>query len=530
VCSTADRRRDERAAPSVGHDAFATPREIMMTDPFDRPPTSPADGPAAGDDAAWTPPVQPEAASTPTLPPAQPRVPSTPAAAPFGAPLAAPTVDPVTGPTPGRRSRGKMIGALVGVVAIVAAGVFAITQLSGDDNGSAGGAASPEDLANDFVDALNNEDALGLIDLLLPGERDTFRQPAIDLIDELKRIEVLDGSADLGKVSALDVQIDDVDIDVQDTNVDDIATVSITGPATVTLHGDKVPVGDLLVDLGFGGERPQIDDDTDDEDLDATLTVVRKDGDWYLSLFYSAAQAAAQGQDVPDEGITARGADSPEGAVEQLLEATSHLDLEGIIATLNPNEAEALQRYAPLFLDDAQAELDKVQASIDIDDISTKVFGSGGTRQVAVESFTADVSAEGEQIHLEANGRCLTVEGAGQSFDSCESEASTDLDAQIDQFLQGFADQVGVDPSELQPLADSLTGLAETLQDSLADVEFHGIVVKQVDGKWFVSPIATGSEGFLSVLRALDRGEIEDISSSIQDLIAEFSSLSTDFG
>ena len=35
------------------------------------------------------------------------------------------------------------------------------------------------------------------------------------------------------------------------------------------------------------------------------------------------------------------------------------LDLEALIASLNPNEAEALQRYAPMFIDEAQAGLDE---------------------------------------------------------------------------------------------------------------------------------------------------------------------------
>jgi hypothetical protein len=484
-----------------------------MTDPFDRPPTNPAEGaPAAGG---------------PTLPPAPPRsAPVDPS--PPAPPAATGAVPPLPAAAKGRRSRAAMIGALVGVVAVLAAGVFAITQLSGDDEGSSGGAATPEAVADDFVKALNDEDVLGLIDLLLPGERETFRKPAVELVDQLKRIQVLDGSADLGKVSALDVQIDDVEVDVEETNVDDIAVVHVSGRSVVELHGDKVPIGDLLVDLGFGGERPEIDDARDREDLDATFTVVRKDGDWYLSLLYSAAQSAAAGQDVPESGIAARGADTPEGAIERLLEATSHLDLQGIIATLNPNEAEALQRYAPLFLDDGQAALDEVRMSIDINDVTTKVYGSGDTRQVAITSFDIDVSAEGEEVHVESDGKCLTIEGAGQSIDSCEGGEPAAVSDTIDRYLAQFADQLGIDPDELEPLADALTNVIETAQASLDDYEFHGIVVSKVGDEWYVSPIATYSEGLLSFFRALDRDEIENIATAIQDLVTEFSGLSSD--
>ena len=85
------------------------------------------------------------------------------------------------------------------------------------------------------------------------------------------------------------------------------------------------------------------------------MTTVRKDGRWYVSLFYSVAEAA-RGEldvDVPDadQAIVPDGAGSPEEAVDQMIGAVADLDLEGAIATLEPDEFEALQRYAPMFLE-----------------------------------------------------------------------------------------------------------------------------------------------------------------------------------
>ncbi|MCU1366402.1 MAG: hypothetical protein JWN39_2041, partial [Ilumatobacteraceae bacterium] len=95
--------------------------------------------------------------------------------------LGAPGATPLTpGPTPDtKRSRGKMVGALVGVVALVGAGTFAVTQISSND--SSGGASSPKEVGTKLVSSLDNEDLLGVVDLLRPGERDTLRQPLIDL-------------------------------------------------------------------------------------------------------------------------------------------------------------------------------------------------------------------------------------------------------------------------------------------------------------------------------------------------------------
>ena len=284
-------------------------------------------------------------------------------------------------PVSPRRSKGKLIGALAGVVVLIGAGTFAVAQINSNDN--SGGAASPKEVGEKLVTALDNEDILGAIDLLLPGERETFRQPMIDLVDELRRLEVLDDSADLGKIGGVDIVIDSSEVTVDATNVDDIANVSITASASVTVDGEKVPIGDLIIDRALGGERPDLDSQQDDEALDLAFTSVREDGRWYLSLFYSAADAARGDRDIPETGVEPAGADTPEGALDSMLTAIGDLDLERMIALLNPNEAQALQRYAPLFLDDAQGALDDVGVEIKVSGGEYDVTGGGDTRQVA---------------------------------------------------------------------------------------------------------------------------------------------------
>ena len=89
---------------------------------------------------------------------------------------------------------GKIIGAAVGAVAIVGAGTFAVARIAGDDD--AGGAATPEEAGLAFVEAIGNEDLLGMVDVLLPGEREALRGPLSDIVDELQRLEVLSEDAD----------------------------------------------------------------------------------------------------------------------------------------------------------------------------------------------------------------------------------------------------------------------------------------------------------------------------------------------
>ena len=69
-------------------------------------------------------------------------------------------------------------------MAIVGAGVFAISQLTGES--ASGGAATPEEAGLAMLAAIEDEDVLGMIDVLLPGERETLRGPVTDLVDELR--------------------------------------------------------------------------------------------------------------------------------------------------------------------------------------------------------------------------------------------------------------------------------------------------------------------------------------------------------
>ena len=189
------------------------------------------------------------------------------------------------------RSRGKVIGGLIAVVALIGAGGFAIsTIVAGDD----GGAASPTEVGTRLMDALAAEDALGVVDLLLPGERDMLRQPLIDLVDNLKRLEIADSKASLEKVGGLDLAFEDVQVDQTDTNVDDVSNIRITATGTASIDGETVPVGRLLIDEAFGGDRPDMETDPQDSDVDWKLATVKSDGRWYLSAFYSIAENARQ--------------------------------------------------------------------------------------------------------------------------------------------------------------------------------------------------------------------------------------------
>jgi hypothetical protein len=53
--------------------------------------------------------------------------------------------------------------------------------------------------------------------------------------------------------------------------------------------------------------------------------------------------------------------------------------------------------------------------------------------------------------------------------------------------------------------------LIDTVTDAFSDIQEVGIELRRTDGLWYVSPVATGTEGLLAVLRALDRSELDAI-------------------
>ncbi len=435
-----------------------------------------------------------------------------PISAANGAPVAPPTPPLAPGgeltfdePEPqGRKSRLGMAGLAVGVIALGAAGVFAIVQLRG---GNTGGAESPEAVGASMMAALEQEDMLGMVDLLLPGERDTFRQPMIDLVSELRRLEVLSSDASLGDLSGLDIEMADQATEVTPTNVADISNIMMTAQITASLDGDQLPIGDLITD--FAGDRfdpSDFDEAATTTDFELPMTVVEQDGRWYLSLFHTAAEAVRDttGEPIPERGLEPRGGETPEGAVSALLDGVEQFDVGKIIASLNPNEAAALQRYAPLLLDDIEPLVADIAFTWQVTQTEFEVEGTGSERFVTVTSLRIDGDAEGEPFSIAINGRCVLVDAGGRQFDSCElAQGQPSLDE-----LLGES-------------AKSVTELSTEFASVFADYNAPGITVQEVDGTWYVSPIGTGINQVLSFMRALDREKIDRLIETTQTAFDE---------
>ena len=425
------------------------------------------------------------------------------------APIAGASDEPVVvaadvtlAPSPPARSRGRRAVAIGGAVALVAAGAFAVTSIAGGDQG---GADSPEKAVEQMVDAMNREDVLGAMDVLLPGERRTLRQPMTDLVAQLRRLEILGGGASLDKVGGTDIQIDLGDLTV-DQVADDVADVDISGTASITVENQQLPLGKLIVDELLGGERPSggLDRSADFGSPDGspiTLATVREGGRWYVSVWYSVAENALGATDlaVPDaqDAVQPDGAATPEGAVDQMLGAISDLDLERAIATLDPNEFQALQRYAPLFLDDAQTSLDDLRdLTIDVADTEYDVQKSGDDRaSIGLTSFTVDVTTDQSRVHVGWDGSCITLVSDGDTTKGCAGDSA---EVTADQLQQA-----------------GVVGLAKVLSGT------HPITVERVDGQWYVSVFGSMFDAMIDGLKGLDPGELRDAIDQIKQVFED---------
>jgi hypothetical protein len=405
-----------------------------------------------------------------------------------------PTSDEIVPSAPGpsaRTRRGALVAAVIGVLAIGATGVFAATQLFGGDHG---GAASPEELGQQVLDAIDDTDVLGLVDLLVPSERDVVRDPLTELLAELRRLQIVARPAGADGIEGVEFVVERASVRVQPTNVPDITNLRLTGDVTVTVDGDRLPIGSLVSDNIGDLERSELDTTTT-EPFDVTLTSIELDGRWYVSLFFSIAEAARAEQspppDIPDQGIEPRGGSTPDGALDALLDGVEALDLSRVVAALNPGEAGALQRYGPMFLGAAQDELDLLSLQWDITEKAYTVTGSGSTRSASIDRLAISGRLEGTDFQLELDRGCVVVTSDDEQFDSC---APGDDEATLDGVI-------GESPAAQE--------LAELIREVFADHDQPGITIRQTDGQWYVSPLGTLFDQLLAGLRALEREDLE---------------------
>ncbi len=463
-------------------------------------------------------------------------------------------------------SRAIWFGALAVVVLLVGGGgFFAWRALQ-----STGGASSPEEGVDDLLLALNNEDFLTIGELLEPGERRTLVEPILtDVLPELERLGILEDDVDPAEVDGVDIELTDVTYEVETIpGHDDIVHVYFTGgeASTSTVAAD-LPWGDTVRSL-VGDDLEDTSETEPMEDSDTPLVMVERDGRWYLSMWYSVAEAARleQGSDLPavEDQLTPRGLDSPEAAVEAMIQDLVALDLSGAVSRIDPEEGAALYRYAPLFLADADAAFDyDGDITWEVTDLDFDTDTNGDDAVVTIRGFTLNVNSSDFDVTTRWQRDSISVIGSGEiegerfeadatltltelSVNGSVSGDSLDLDATFDveageYTVDGVVVQGGVEDRISGSLVidesgqcsaysfafgeEEESGCLEDLADSEADVaqiqqlqdqfdvgeEFPGIslTTHRTDGLWYVSPTLTVMDGITSYMGNFDREDVD---------------------
>lgn len=457
-------------------------------------------------------PPDPAAVPSEWSPPAS-SLPAPPAMAPPESPLTPPGVVVSTGPvmadTPSRpRWFGRGVALVAAAVLVGGGGYLAINAGSAD-----GGAGTPEGALEGALAALSAEDLIGAAEFVEPTERETMIDAGLEVVEELVRLEVFDETLDLTAVDGIDLEFDDVEVEVEVVRSGLAHLYVVGGTSTSSIDGSAVPFGPLVTDR------------VDDEDLaveeshteplartDVPIVAVERDGRWYLSLWYTVAEGARLelGRPLPStaDRLAEIGADTPERAVENFVGALEQLDIATMIGLLDPLEASALYDYGSLFVEDAQDGVDGFLRDVRREgwywevtrlDLRSETEGSQAT--VFVDRL--DVSAEGPDVSVEGSFAADRVEFTLESRE-------VDLDVLVDgDCLTITVDEgYGAETERLcgdELLEDAgLGSLGTGAMGGVTTVDDIGIVVRDVGGRWYISPIRTGSEMMLQSIRTLD--------------------------
>ncbi|MGH2726672.1 MAG: hypothetical protein ACRDKS_06820 [Actinomycetota bacterium] len=380
---------------------------------------------------------------------------------------------------PPSRRPAAYVAIVVGLIAMVGGAVFFSRSLGSNE----GGADTPVAAVQRMFDALSDQDALGVLETLLPSERDQLRGPLQDITRELGRIGILSKDLDLGSISGIELNFTGLKF-ATDQIAPGVNTVTLeAGTSTYTIDPAHSPLGSFVRGLLPAEARNVIKGNDDLSKDEAAFTTIKEGDKWFVSLWYSVAEAARVDAKapVPDfgNGLAARGADTPEAAVEQFIRAAVLLDVRRLIELTPPEEARALHDYAPLFIDAAEAGAREARKAYDAEVsklvLTGRVDGNRALVKIGDLAFSARVPELGMSIDFD--GTCATV--AGGFFGT---------GAPIRQCNKGLGSVAGV-PNVPTP-----------------DM---GFVAVREGGKWYVSPTGTILDGMLAVLNVLEPSHLE---------------------
>ncbi|GAA2811770.1 flagellar basal body protein FliL [Crossiella cryophila] len=417
-----------------------------------------------------------------------------------GAPGFTAQPDPVI-PEPRKRRTGLFIGAVVATVAVLGGGVTLVAL----NNSEPVKVAQPADVARDLVAAVAKNDLVGILDRLHPGEAKLFRDAMEKQAAEYKRLGVYKPEADPVKLPENFVKAEGVEFDGPGQQINDRLTVHSFAKGRITVNPEAGNTSSVytekfqkLMDSLGGGNAAVTETTTIDLERVAreighkpTLATVKVGGTWYASFFYSIADNGlkAAKKSWPQQSIPARGADSPEQAVRELITAAVDLNVTRVIELLPAEEMAVLHDMGQVLVTELSAD---EPPSARLLELETKTTDVPGGKKISPTKVVVQV--EGQKYTVERQGDCVLIPVQNQQRKVC-----------VDQLLAGMeaaAAQRGIELSEA----------AFSVLDRLAMAVLNiGVVTVEQGGKHFLSPATTVSELGLSFLRELQPADIDEL-------------------
>ena len=288
--------------------------------------------------------------------------------------------------TPPRAKRRAWFRIGVPLVGLLAAGGVTAIAATGENTG---GAATPQEAVEHLMASIEAEDVLGALDTMVPEEVAAFRHSLDDVKSQATRVGLLDEKLSLSGVAGLDISADGLRLVTEDLG-DRLAIVRATGGTmTTSIDPATFAFGRPLMDI-VGDELKPTTAVIDFSRDSAFLAAVERDGRWYVSLTYSAAEALRRQSSAPlnvppSRADPAEGFDTPEAVADAFYQRLINLDLTGMTRLMAPGEGDAFARYAPLWIPDADSAVSSARAeglSLSIAGLRTAATGTGSSRRV----------------------------------------------------------------------------------------------------------------------------------------------------
>ncbi len=290
-------------------------------------------------------------------------------------------------PQPVGQRRWFRIG--VPLIALIAGGGITAVATTGQNDG---GAATPAEAVQHLMDSVEHEDVLGALDTMVPEEVAAFRRSLDDVKSEATRVGLLDEKLVLSGIAGLDIHAEGLQLQTEELG-DSLAIVRATGGTVSTAFDPATfPFGGPLLDV-VGDKLHATSATADFAASHPFLATVQRDGRWYVSLTYSAAEALRRQTDlnVPPALATApEGFETPEAAAEAFYQRLVDLDLSGLTAIAAPGEGEALARYAPMWIPQADAKIGGARdegLTLALSGLQVTATGSGSFRSVTPTEY-----------------------------------------------------------------------------------------------------------------------------------------------